>query len=118
MGVPFLEALAQKEMKMSREDLLWVGIRAFGIYLLVLAVLAVPGLISGVLMATQFAELGATDRGSGEAEMSWDKMIWTLQKSQLGAAVDSGLRLVLFALAGLYLLRGGRLVFRLASRPL
>lgn len=103
---------------MNKRDFVWVGIRIFGIYLLVLAVLAVPPLINSTYMASQFSDSSThetNDESSGGLFGNYHRTLFT---NYVGNALGSALRLIVCAAAAWYFLRRGELVFRLASHPL
>jgi hypothetical protein len=83
----------------SRESLL-VAVRIFGIYLLVQAAMAIPSLISGVVM--YFTVLDPTSDG----------MSSYLRSVYLGALAGL-LSLVIFPIAGIWLLRKPESLLRL-----
>lgn len=108
---------------MSKEDFVWVGIRVFGIYLLVLAVLSVPNLAHSLLMAIQMHDFalhrGATglESSSGSVDAMSD-MMGTIFGGHVTASVTTAIRLLACTAFGIYFLRHGEYVFRLACRPL
>ncbi|MHC4469644.1 MAG: hypothetical protein ACYTDY_08275 [Planctomycetota bacterium] len=103
---------------MEKQDFVWVGIRIFGIYLLVMAVVTVPAVLESILMANQYSDLAEVERGASEAQASFDTLVRKMYVNYVSASIRNALRLVLFTVFGLYLVRGGQLVFRLACRPL
>ena len=101
---------------MNKEDFVWVGIRIFGIYLLVLAVLALPSLVQSLVMVTNFSDHPALNTSEiGTAMGSMDRTIYW---NHVGASIGTSLYLIVCTVFGLYFLRHGQFVFRLASRPL
>ena len=100
---------------MRREDYIWVAIRVFGIYLLILGVTAIPPLVSSAFGAWMFR-----DWISLVAEGSRPEPIADLKSqifaTQVTALILSAVKTVLFFSAGWYLLRRGGLVFSLVSK--
>lgn len=104
---------------MNKQDWVWVAIRIFGIYLLVLAVTTIPSLISSVVTLYWTADVSETlNRAAIDGELAgmmrmWAKMWSTRWIDCLGL----GIQVALFAAIGLYLLRSGKLLFRWVFPP-
>jgi len=105
---------------MTKEDWIWVAIRIFGIFLIVKAITALPDVVGGVAQASQWRSLGDSRcyRGDLSEEFRvFDELrstAFTVMVSRLMKAVA---RVALFAVCGVYFLRGGRLIFRLIRPP-
>lgn len=93
---------------MTKDEWLWVAIRIAGLYLLVLALIAVPQAIATAYALGQLV----LDAESGET----GRHLAAIKKAALGQGVKALSEMVLFTLAGLYLLRRGKLVHQLAGR--
>jgi len=110
---------------MTKEDFVWVGIRLFGIYLLVLAVTSLPEAIEGYWTSSSIRDAVKMCGGSLPAAVyDQEPAIGLFERlfASAGAAsarrfVGSLVRVVLFIPAGLYLCKGGKLVFRIVSAP-
>jgi hypothetical protein len=90
---------------MNKQEWTWLSIRVFGLYMIVEAVKALPGVLSGLYrMAISFS----IPIIKGQENLS----------GQIGDAlkavlVSSVLQLVIYTIAGVYLLRGGVFLFKL-----
>jgi len=108
---------------LTKEDYVWVGIRIFGIYLLVLAVIALPTLINSAYMASQKSDASQTITNADSELSNGQTFSSTYYNVMLAArfrvqCVQQSMKFVIFALVGLYLACKGQLVFNLVSRPL
>jgi hypothetical protein len=92
---------------MERQDYIWVGIRLFGVFLLVEAVLAIPGLLAASVLV--YRRLVVTETFPFPSNE-----FFTVT---LGQLVQSLSAVAIYGLVGLYLIRGGRRVFRWISPP-
>ena len=101
---------------MDKRDWIWVAIRIFGIYMLVLAVTGVPSLISYGWMALTFWRMQPTPSGDDSNKLLLDTMV-RAKVSYAGLLGAQIVRVTLFTLVGVYLLRSGRLIFRLILPP-
>lgn len=109
---------------MQKEDWIWLAIRVFGIYLLVLAVMAVPSVGSSLLAVCWDRGLPSSRLLDSAPREGWGEVSKLLAEAQsealkknLSALVSSLLRVVLFGGIGSYLIRNGRLVFRWVFPP-
>ena len=98
---------------MTREDWMWVAIRVFGIYLLVLAVLSVASVIGGAYAAASLHGF-ALDLPDEASDLT--KFAQRLVGNHVQLLLTDCVRLVVCAAAGGDLVSRGRLVFRLVSR--
>ena len=96
---------------MTRDDYIWIGVRLFGVYLLVRAIMSGVGLASN-LSSALVAERLRESNVDAAADMA-DKLFYTA----LATSASSAVSCVLYLLAAVYLLRGGALVFRLVAPP-
>ena len=111
---------------MTKEDYVWVGIRIFGIYLLVLALTTLPNLVHSGYMSYHMHHLTRMqDHLMEGTEESPDKLATLMHKfletgfvAQAGNAMTCIVRIVLFSLAGLYMTCRGRFLFRIVSSPI
>ena len=105
---------------MDKKDWIWVAIRIFGIYMLVLAVTGVPSLISSAWMTHAFWSLEKR-RGPTLSEDDSNKVLLDALLRAKGIYASSLLaqvvRVIVFTLIGVYLLKSGRLIFRLIHPP-
>jgi hypothetical protein len=104
---------------MTRDDWIWVAVRIFGVYLVVMAVMTVPKVINGALSTwtwsgkVTFHEADTSDM----SDMRLSQYYKTARAAAVTSLVVSSVRLVVFAIVGLYFLRNGRFVFRLVRPP-
>ena|ERR1700744_4868150 len=96
---------------MTKDDLVWVAIKVFGIYLLVLAIIAIPTLISS---AFGFYQLYPTTH-FGSADM--DKFSQTLRSEAGSLLINSLAKLFIYSAVGIYLLKGGTCLFKILCPP-
>jgi len=101
---------------MTKEEWIWVAIRIFGIYLVVLAIMAVPGILSSSFMAYNWYGYSPTfGSNSSDTAQIIDKMGSKLFNVQLSELVAGLCKVLLFGGLGIYFLRSGKFVFRLIS---
>ncbi|MCE5279803.1 MAG: hypothetical protein ABFD92_20640 [Planctomycetaceae bacterium] len=102
---------------MNRNDWIWIAIRIFGIYLLVLAVCALPDVINSGFNLWMFSRLHL---GDVFASTQPEHLGFQIKKSYLQLTltglVSSAVKVIFFALAGWWMLRRGNLLFKLISR--
>jgi len=106
----------------QKRDWIWVAIRVFGIYLLVLAVTGLPGLVSSAWSAVAFADIAGNwrhegDQCSSDGALMLSKMFGKLFSAAVSSLLASITQVVIFTIVGIYLLRSGKLVFRLVYPP-
>jgi len=103
---------------MNRNDWIWVAIRVFGIYLLVLAVVAIPDVVTSWYQVSMFREFQQTLPSQATPESS--DVLLSMMRATMKAAgstyLSSVVRLVLFSIFGFYLMWKGNLLFRIISR--
>ena len=98
---------------MNRQQISWLIIRAFGLYLLVQAFMLVPELLAGLFAARYYSNvMSSLGSESGNAG-SFTRASTSMYRSM--AAVPL-LRIVLYSAVGIYMLRGGRFLVRLLER--
>ena len=97
---------------MTKEDWIWVAIRIFGIYLIVLAVISLPALLGSSIMVHSWWGLSAD---ASEASDLMDTMASRLLTAQFSALLSALCRVIVFTGCGVYLVRSGKLIFRLVS---
>ena len=84
-------------------------IKAFGIYFLVLAIMSIPGLLSGVIMLFYYSinELGNV------AEGETSKLIKVTYSTHLSSAINNVVRFIIYIIASINFLRSGSWVKKL-----
>jgi hypothetical protein len=96
---------------MTKHDWIWIAIRVFGIYLLVEALLAIPGLVSSAFSIYEFYPI----IHSGSAGL--DRVPQTVLSSVASQLVNSATRLFICGAVGVYLVKGGSSFFRILCPP-
>ncbi len=107
---------------MTKDEWVWVAVRIFGIYLLVLAVTALPGLVSSGfgcwvyrdIQTHAFSGLRVPDAKTEALDTAVELLAKSMQ-AHVGLFLARLVRVVLFSLVGVYLLKKGGLVFRLVN---
>ncbi len=92
---------------MTKDEWIWVAIRIFGVYLLVLAVISIPDAIGQIYAMIKLS--GATESTHDLAKVSI-----SLRDAALAKGVTAISQLILFSLASLYFLKYGKLIHKLA----
>lgn len=100
---------------MTREDWIWVAIRIFGIYLIVLAVKTVPGIIGSGYSTVSLRGLTLARPGEG-GENALANLAQKLTVGHFTALLTGCVQLIVYFIAGWYLVSNGRWVFRLVSK--
>lgn len=94
---------------MNKSEWIWVAIRIFGIYLLVLAIVSIPEAIGNIYGLIYMAD---AVKGSGE----FGSMAHSLQKAAMSKGVTATAQLFIFSIASYYFLRHGKVIHSLALR--
>jgi len=100
---------------MDRNDWIWVAIRIFGIYLLILGIVAIPEALGSGLNTYALWRMGVFDLVSKD-EKTFNKLMEIAPYLSANAFATSLAKVVLFSVAGSYFLKKGNFVFRLVSR--
>src|SRR5438128_1034658 len=95
---------------MNKEQISWLIVRAFGIYLLLQALMLVPELTVGMYAARAYSNLVSSLSSDNNNLTSTARQATSLYRSFWFAPL---FRFVLFTAAGMYLLRGGGFLMRL-----
>jgi hypothetical protein len=104
---------------MDKHDWIWVAIKIFGIFLIILAITSIPEFIANAIQSAfsgfGFATPPLIDKPDSESCRNlMDKMI----QQSISSFISSGLRIILFSAIGVYLLRSGKIIFKIISRNL
>lgn len=100
---------------MDKEEWLWVAIRVFGLYLLVLAIMAIPDAISGIYAGGIYRHLvSVTEAGRGSSQTA--QLFHEMRQAQAALSIKSILQVVIYLLFGLYFVRGGKILHRVLCR--
>ena len=94
---------------MSKSEWIWVAIRIFGIYLLVLAIISIPEAIGAVYAHLHLAD--AAGRSSDFASMAD-----SFRKAAVSKGITALSQLILFSIAAYYFICRGKLIHYIASR--
>ena len=99
---------------MRREDYIWVGMRIFGIYLVVLAITNLPQFLVGIYMLSgSLGHLTPPTTGAGGTQMA---QLQHLTSTLLAnSSVTSILKTIIYSAAGWYMLCRGGYLFRLVG---
>jgi hypothetical protein len=92
---------------MDRQQISWLLVRAFGLYLIVQAFLLLPEIVAGVFAARYYSNILSSIGSEGGSSY---RVATSMYRS---LAVAPLLRVVLYSAAGIYMLRGGRFLVRL-----
>ena len=95
---------------MTKDEWIWVAIRIFGIYLLVLAIIAIPEAIASIYGFLLLSGLENAKELSPGAEVTK-----TLREVGMAKGVKSICQLLIFSAISFYLLRYGKAIHKLAS---
>ncbi|TNF33452.1 MAG: hypothetical protein EP312_09200 [Gammaproteobacteria bacterium] len=95
---------------MNKSEWIWTAIRISGIFLVVMAIVAIPELISSTYNAVAFGNQAETSSGD-PLMMQFN----ALAKAHSTMAVNACARIVLFSGFGFYFLKHGKLLHRLAT---
>lgn len=93
----------------NKSEWIWTAIRISGIFLVVMAIVAIPEAIAGVYNTVAFGN--QADTSSGEMLMQFN----VLAEAHSTMAVNACARIVLFSGFGFYFLKHGKLLHRLAT---
>jgi hypothetical protein len=100
--------MESQENLMDRQQVSWLIVRAFGLYLLFQAFMLVPELLTGIYTTRAYNNI-MSSIGDG----STSRMTTTMYRNLLLGLL---LRIVLYSAVGTYLLRGGGFLVRLLQR--
>jgi len=95
---------------MDRQQVSWLIVRAFGLYFAIQAVLLVPELLSSFYATRAFSSLMSSMSSDNNNLASSARQATTMYRNLWLSPL---VRLVLFAITGVYLLRGGGFLVRL-----
>ena len=94
---------------MKENDTFDLIIKAFGIYFLVLAIMSIPGVLSGLLMLFYYTINGLWDVTEGDI----NKVLKMTKSSHLSLAINNVLRFIIYIIASINFLRSGSWVKKL-----
>ena len=93
---------------MTKDEWIWVAIRIFGIYLLVLAVIAIPEAIGNVYA---HIKMSFTIQDSSDLP----KLAISLKEAAIAKGSTAVAQFILFSMVSYYFLRHGKLIHKMAS---
>ena len=105
---------------MTRQDYIWVAIRIFGIYLLVMAVTWTPSIIRDTWGTITFRRLAADERAREPDEKAPESIQYSIESAARGYAatlITDIARMVIYTAIGLYMVLGGKRFFRILCPP-
>ncbi len=91
---------------MNKEEWIWVAIRIFGIYLIVLAIINIPEAISNIYLMSNLSMDDGTVHGTKETI----EFVRSMAQAAESKAISSTLKFIIFTVIGIYFLRGGRIL--------
>lgn len=97
---------------MKKDEVFELVIKAFGVYLLVLAILALPKMLEGLLMLGVYMTQGSWG-GSSDA---MGEMMQTLKTTYMSSSLGAVIRFVIYIIASINFLRSGSWVKKLMGR--
>lgn len=97
---------------MDKEDLFDLIIKGFGIYLLVLAIIAIPKAIEGIFM---LVFLAVCNPFSGSEEKAAE-LASTVQSAWVSGSIGAAVKFVIYIIASASFLRSGALVKKLMGK--
>jgi hypothetical protein len=98
---------------MNRQEVSWLIIRGLGLYLLLEAFMLVPDLLAGIYASRIYSNMLSSLSSESEHLASTVRQATDMYRSFLFAPL---IKIVLFSVVGLYLLKGGGFLFRLLNR--
>jgi hypothetical protein len=98
---------------MNRHELSWLIIRGLGLYLLLAAFMLVPDLLAGVYASYTYKDLLSS---LASQDSGWASTVRQATEAHRSLLFIPLIKIVLFSVAGLYLLLRGSFLFRLLSR--
>ena len=98
---------------MNRQQISWLIIRAFGLYLLVQAFVLLPELLAGLLAASYYSNIMSSLGSESGNAGSLSRVTTSMYRS---LAVAPLIRIALYSALGMYMLRGGGFLVRLLQR--
>jgi hypothetical protein len=98
---------------MDRQQISYLIVRAFGVYLLILALMLVPDLLVGLYASRAYSNLVSSMGSDNNNLASTARAATSMYRSLLFAPL---LKFVLFSAAAIYLLRGGGFLVHLLAR--
>ncbi|MDX6385596.1 MAG: hypothetical protein QOK48_3169 [Blastocatellia bacterium] len=97
---------------MDRQQISWLVVRAFGLYLLVQAFILLPELLAGLLAARYYSNVMASVAPES-ANLGSSFRLMTMYRT---LALAPLIRISLYSALGIYMLRGGGFLVRLLQR--
>lgn len=99
---------------MNKEEWIWVSIRIFGIFLLVMAILAIPSAITTIYSAFLFQGFPAQELSSAADEST--QMAYQIFKAQSAQSVRAVLEVIIYGSFGFYFIHGGKALHKVICR--
>jgi len=99
---------------MNKEEWIWVAIRIFGIFLLVMAILSIPRAIASIHYASIFQSFSGSEVAS--ATNGTEKFAIKIFDAQRSHSIRSILEVIVYGLFGFYFMRGGKAIHKIICR--
>ena len=93
---------------MNKEDYIWAAIKIFGIFLIIMSITALPEIISSSIQGYFFL----TAEKITESEADSFKILMAASGA-LSSLVGSLARTIIFSIVGIYLIKSGKLIFKM-----
>jgi hypothetical protein len=97
---------------MNRQQVIWLIVRAFGLYLLVQVFMVVPNLLADLYAARAYSNFVSSLSPESEYLSGFQKVASVYRT----AIFATTMKILLFSVMGMYLLRGGGFLVRLLDR--
>ena len=97
---------------MKKAEVFELIVKAFGVYLLVLAIIALPTMLQGIIMLAFYLTQGPWG-GTGDA---MGEMMTTLKTTYMSSSLAAVIRFVIYIVASISFLRSGSWVRKLIGR--
>ena len=103
-----------KMNQMTKDDFIWVAISVFGIYLIVLAIIEIPGLFSSMYKPYAFWDYDPPKTNSEmDVLLSFASKI---RDRELSSFLYSAIRVFLYFVIGSFFLRRGKFIYKMINK--
>jgi len=99
---------------MTKDEWIWVSIRIFGIFLMILAIMAIPRVFSTAYTASVYLDRPGIESLSSNNEETM--LVYKMLKAQISETIRSVLEVLIYGFFGFYFIRGGKWLHNIISR--
>lgn len=99
---------------MNKDEWIWVAIKIFGIFLIVMAIIALPNAIASIYAYISMAPYA--DHYNSEAANETSKLFNQFSKAQFAQGVKAIAQVLIYTGFGIYFIKSGKLIHNLLSR--